>query len=60
MRFSPAEAVDRRRIGIDFDEARTAQDVERGLEHRARTLSNERPERLERIAKALALARRLP
>ena len=57
IRFTPAEVEDFRRIGLDFDGTRTRDDLEQVLTRWACTLSDERPELLDKIAAGLAATR---
>jgi hypothetical protein len=57
IRFTPAEVEDFRRIGLDFDGTRTRDDLEQVLTQWACTLSDERPELLDKIAAGLAAAK---
>jgi hypothetical protein len=56
-RFAPDEIEGYRRLGLDFDGARTPDGVERVLTRRADTMNDERPDLLYLIATALARAR---
>ena len=57
LRFTPDEIEDYRRIGLDFDGARTRGDVEQALIRWTNILNDERPELLERIAAEMARAK---
>lgn len=60
LRFTPAEIEDFRKLGLDFDGARTPDDIEQALARWAATLNDERPDLLERIAVELAKAKGIP
>ncbi|MDE1544092.1 hypothetical protein PTW32_01580 [Dechloromonas agitata] len=60
LRFTPAEIEDFRKLGLDFDGARTPDDIEQALAQWAATLNDERPDLLERIAVELAKAKGIP
>jgi hypothetical protein len=62
LRFTPDEIEAFRRLGLDFDGARTRDDVEQALTLWAGTLNDERPDLLEKIAVEMAKAKgaRLP
>jgi hypothetical protein len=62
LRFTPDEIEAYRRLGLDFDGARTRDDVEQALTRWADTLNDERPDLLEKIAVEMAKAKgaRLP
>ena len=60
LRFTPDEIEDFRKLGLDFDGARTQDDIEQALARWADTLNNERPDLLEKIAAAMAKARGIP
>ena len=62
LRFTPDEIEDFRKLGLDFDGARTQDDIDQALARWADTLNDERPDLLEKIAAAMAKARgiRLP
>jgi len=57
LRFTPDEIEDYRKLGLDFDGARTQDDIEQALARWADTLNDERPDLLEKIAAAMAKAR---
>jgi len=57
LRFTPDEIEDFRKLGLDFDGARTPDDFEQVLSHWANTLNDERPNLLEKIAVELAKAK---
>lgn len=54
LRFTPDEIEDFRKLGLDFDGARTQDDVEQVLTRWADTLNDERPDLLAKIAAKLA------
>lgn len=60
LRFTPDEIEDFRKLGLDFDGARTWDDVEQALARWTDTLNDERPDLLERIAVEMAKARGVP
>lgn len=62
LRFTPDEIEDFRKLGLDFDGARTQDDIDQALARWADTLNDERPDLLEKIAAEMAKARgiRLP
>ena len=57
LRFTPDEIEDYRKLGLDFDGARTQDDIDQSLARWADTLNDERPDLLEKIAAAMAKAR---
>ena len=57
LRFTPDEIEDFRKLGLDFDGARTQDDIDQALARWADTLNDERPDLLEKIAVAMAKAR---
>ena len=57
LRFTPDEIEDFRKLGLDFDGARTPDDIDQALARWADTLNDERPDLLEKIAAAMAKAR---
>jgi len=57
VRFTPNEVEDYRSLGIDFAGARTQDDIEQALGLWAQTLSNERPDLLDKIVLELAKAK---
>ena len=57
LRFTPDEIEDFRKLGIDFDAARTQDDIDQALARWADTLNDERPDLLEKIAVEMAKAR---
>ena len=60
LRFTPDEIEDFRKLGLDFDGARTQDDIDQSLARWADTLNDERPDLLEKIAAELAKARGIP
>ena len=60
LRFTPDEIEDFRKLGLDFDGARTRDDIDQALARWADTLNDERPDLLEKIAAAMAKARGIP
>ncbi len=60
LRFTPDEIEDYRKLGLDFDGARTQGDVEQALTHWLDTLNDERPDLLEKIAAEMGKARGVP
>ena len=60
LRFTPDEIEDFRKLGLDFDGARTQDDIDQSLARWADTLNDERPDLLEKIAAELANARGIP
>ena len=60
LRFTPGEIEDFRKLGLDFDGARTQDDIDQALARWADTLNDERPNLLEKIAAAMAKARGIP
>ena len=57
LRFTPDEIEDFRKLGLDFDGARTQDDIDQALARWTDTLDDERPDLLEKIAAAMAKAR---
>ena len=57
LRFTPDEIEDFRKLGLDFDGARTQDDIDQALARWADTLNDERPDLLEKIAVEMAKAR---
>ena len=57
LRLAPDEIEGFRILGLDFDGARTQDDVEQVLTRWADTLNDERPDLLDRIAMELAETR---
>ena len=60
LRFTPDEIEAFRKLGLDFDGARTEDDIDQALARWADTLNDERPDLLEKIAAAMAKARGIP
>jgi hypothetical protein len=60
LRFTPDEIEAYRKLGLDFDGARTQDDLDQALARWADTLNDERPDLLEKIAAAMAKARGIP
>ncbi len=60
LRFTPDEIEAYRKLGLDFDGARTQDDIEQALAQWADTLNDERPDLLEKIAAAMAKAKGVP
>ena len=60
LRFTPDEIEDFRKLGLDFDGARTQDDLDQALARWADTLNDERPDLLEKIAAVMAKARGIP
>ena len=57
LRFTPDEIDAFRKLGLDFDGARTQNDIDQALARWADTLNDERPDLLEKIAAEMAKAR---
>lgn len=60
LRITPDEIVTYRKLGLDFDGARTQDDIEQALAQWADTLNDERPDLLEKIAVEMAKAKGIP
>jgi hypothetical protein len=60
LRFTPGEIEDFRKLGLDFDGARTQDDIDQALARWTDTLNDERPDLLEKIAAAMVKARGIP
>ena len=60
LRFTPDEIEDFRKLGLDFDGARTQDDIDQALARWANTLNDERPDLLDKIAAAMAKAKGIP
>ena len=60
LRFTPDEIEDFRKLGLDFDGARTQDDIDQALARWGDTLNDERPDLLEKIAAEMAKARGIP
>ena len=54
LRFTPDEIEGFRKLGLDFDGARTQDDVEQVLTRWADTLNDKRPDLLDKIALEMA------
>ena len=54
LRFTPAEVATCRSLGIDFDGARTQDDIDQALATWAGTLADERPALLDSIVSEMA------
>ena len=59
LRYTSDEIEDYRRLGIDFEAARTQDDIEQALAQWADTLTDERPDLLEKIVSEMAEAKGL-
>jgi len=57
LRFTPEEIETYEKLGLDFDGARTQDDIEQALTRWANTLNDERPDLLEKIAAEMAKTR---
>ena len=57
LRFTPDEVDEYRSLGIDFDGARTQDDIHQALAKWAGTLADERPDLLDKIALEMAKVR---
>lgn len=57
LRFTPDEIEAYRKLGLDFDGARTQDDIDQALARWTDTLNDERPDLLEKIAAAMAKAK---
>jgi len=60
IRFTPDEIEAYRKLGLDFDGARTQDDIDQALARWTDTLNDERPDLLDKIAAAMAKARGIP
>ncbi|UCV17740.1 hypothetical protein [Ferribacterium limneticum] len=60
LRFTPDEIEAYRKLGLDFDGARTQDDIEQALAQWTDTLNDERPDLLEKIAVEMANAKGIP
>ena len=60
LRFTPDEIEVFRKLGLDFDGARTQDDIDQALARWTDTLNDERPDLLEKIAVEMAKARGIP
>ena len=54
LRFTPTEVEEFRSLGIDFDGARTQDDIGQALAAWAETLADERPDLLNKIVAEMA------
>ena len=54
LRFTPREVDGFRQVGLDFEGARTQDDVDDALDRWVRTLAGDRPDLLDKIAVAMA------
>ena len=54
LRFTPQEVEGFRQVGVDFEGARTQDDVDDALDRWVRTLAGDRPDLLDKIAVAMA------
>lgn len=54
LRFTPDEVATNRSLGIDFDGARTQDDIDQALTAWAGTLADERPDLLDSIVSEMA------
>jgi hypothetical protein len=57
LRFTPNEIEDYRSLGLDFEGARTQDDIERALAAWAGVLADERPDLLDKIVLEMAKAK---
>ena len=57
LRFTPEEIETYEKLGLDFDGARTQDDIEQVVARWADTLNDECPDLLEKIAAEMAKAR---
>ena len=57
LRFTPDEIEDCRSLGLDFEGARTQGDIEQALAPWADARADERPDLLDKIVVAMAMAR---
>ena len=60
LRFTPEEIEAFQKLGLDFDGARTTDDLDSVLARWADTLNDERPDLLEKIAVEMAKAKGIP
>jgi hypothetical protein len=60
LRFTPGEIEDFRKLGLDFDGARTQEDIHQAVARWANTLNDERPDLLDKIAAEMAKAKGVP
>ena len=54
LRFTPQEVEGFRQVGLDFEGARTQDDIDEALDRWVRTLAADRPDLLDKIAAAMA------
>ena len=59
LRFTPDEIEGFRKLGLDFDGARTQDDVEQVLARGADTLNDKRPDLLDKVAAELTKTKRV-
>lgn len=57
LRFTPDEIEEYRSLGLDFEEARTQDDIEQALATWAGALADERPDLLDKIVSGMAKAK---
>lgn len=57
LRFTPNEIEEYRSLGLDFEGARTQDDIERALATWAGALADERPDLLDKIVSEMAKAK---
>ena len=57
LRFTPNEVEEFRSLGLDFEGARTQDDIEQALATWAETLADERPDLLDKIVAEMAKAK---
>jgi hypothetical protein len=57
LRFTPDEVDDYRSLGLDFEGARTQDDIEQALAAWADALADERPDLLDKIVTEMAKAK---
>ena len=57
LRFTPDEVDEFRSLGLDFEGARTQDDIEQALAVWAGTLADERPDLLDKIVSEMAKAK---
>lgn len=60
LRFTADEIEAFRQLGLDFDGARTLDDIEQALARWVDVLNDERPDLLDKIASELAKAKGVP
>ena len=54
LRFTPQEVEGFRQVGLDFEGARTQDDIDEAMDRWVRTLAGDRPDLLDKIATAMA------